>query len=44
MGEGGMCAEPVIIESTPNLFMTAYPRMVEIFHLLVIVEFHDYAE
>ncbi|MGE3918487.1 MAG: 4-hydroxyphenylacetate 3-hydroxylase family protein, partial [Hyphomicrobiaceae bacterium] len=27
---GVMCPEPVTIESTRNLFMTAYPRMVEI--------------
>jgi 4-hydroxyphenylacetate 3-monooxygenase len=31
---GVMCPDPVTIESTRNLFMTAYPRMVEILHLL----------
>jgi 4-hydroxyphenylacetate 3-monooxygenase len=31
---GVMCPDPVMIESTRNLFMTAYPRMVEILHLL----------
>ena len=31
---GVMCPEPVMIESTRNLFMTAYPRMIEILHLL----------
>jgi len=31
---GVMCPEPVMMESTRNLFMTAYPRMVEILHLL----------
>jgi len=31
---GVMCPEPVTIESTRNLFMTAYPRMVEILQLL----------
>jgi 4-hydroxyphenylacetate 3-monooxygenase len=31
---GVMCPEPVMIESTRNLFMTAYPRMVEILQLL----------
>jgi 4-hydroxyphenylacetate 3-monooxygenase len=31
---GVMCPEPVTIESTRNLFMTAYPRMIEILHLL----------
>ena len=31
---GVMCPDPVMIESTRNLFMTAYPRMIEILHLL----------
>lgn len=31
---GVMCPDPVAIESTRNLFMTAYPRMVEIVQLL----------
>jgi 4-hydroxyphenylacetate 3-monooxygenase len=31
---GVMCPDPVMVESTRNLFMTAYPRMVEILHLL----------
>ena len=31
---GVMRPDPVMIESTRNLFMTAYPRMVEILHLL----------
>lgn len=31
---GVMCPEPVTIESTRNLFMTAYPRMIEILHLI----------
>lgn len=31
---GVMCPDPVPIESTRNLFMTAYPRMIEILHLL----------
>jgi 4-hydroxyphenylacetate 3-monooxygenase len=31
---GVMCPESVMIESTRNLFMTAYPRMVEILQLL----------
>jgi 4-hydroxyphenylacetate 3-monooxygenase len=31
---GVMCPEPVTIESTRNLFMTAYPRMIEILQLL----------
>jgi len=31
---GVMCPDAVMIESTRNLFMTAYPRMVEILHLL----------
>ncbi len=31
---GVMCPDPVTIESTRNLFMTAYPRMIEILHLL----------
>ncbi|MGH7036959.1 MAG: 4-hydroxyphenylacetate 3-monooxygenase, oxygenase component [Stellaceae bacterium] len=31
---GVMCPDPVTIESTRNLFMTAYPRMAEILHLL----------
>jgi len=31
---GVMCPDPVTIESTRNLFMTAYPRMVEILHLM----------
>jgi 4-hydroxyphenylacetate 3-monooxygenase len=31
---GVMCPDPVLIESTRNLFMTAYPRMIEILHLL----------
>jgi 4-hydroxyphenylacetate 3-monooxygenase len=29
-----MCPDPVTIESTRNLFMTAYPRMIEILQLL----------
>src|SRR4029078_6766285 len=31
---GVMCPDPVMIESTRNLFMTAYPRMIDILHLL----------
>ena len=31
---GVMCPDPIMIESTRNLFMTAYPRMIEILHLL----------
>jgi 4-hydroxyphenylacetate 3-monooxygenase len=31
---GVMCPDPLLVESTRNLFMTAYPRMVEILHLL----------
>jgi 4-hydroxyphenylacetate 3-monooxygenase len=31
---GVMCPDSVTIESTRNLFMTAYPRMIEILHLL----------
>jgi len=31
---GVMCPDPVMIESTRNLFMTAYPRMIEILQLL----------
>jgi 4-hydroxyphenylacetate 3-monooxygenase len=31
---GVMCPDPVTIESTRNLFMTAYPRMIEILQLL----------
>jgi 4-hydroxyphenylacetate 3-monooxygenase len=31
---GVMCPNAVMIESTRNLFMTAYPRMIEILHLL----------
>lgn len=31
---GVMCPDSVMIESTRNLFMTAYPRMIEILHLL----------
>ena len=31
---GVMCPDLVMIESTRNLFMTAYPRMIEILHLL----------
>src|SRR4029079_15873617 len=31
---GVMCPDNVMIESTRNLFMTAYPRMIEILHLL----------
>jgi len=31
---GVMCPDAVMIESTRNLFMTAYPRMIEILHLL----------
>jgi 4-hydroxyphenylacetate 3-monooxygenase len=31
---GIMCPDPVMIESTRNLFMTAYPRMIEILQLL----------
>jgi len=31
---GVMCPDPVMIESTRNLFMTAYPRMAEILELL----------
>jgi 4-hydroxyphenylacetate 3-monooxygenase len=31
---GVMCPDPVTIESTRNLFVTAYPRMIEILHLL----------
>ena len=31
---GVMCPDPLAVESTRNLFMTAYPRMVEILHLL----------
>ena len=31
---GILCPDPVIIESTRNLFMTAYPRMIEILQLL----------
>jgi len=31
---GVMCPEPVLMESTRNLFMTAYPRMIEILQLL----------
>jgi 4-hydroxyphenylacetate 3-monooxygenase len=31
---GMMCPEPVMMESTRNLFMTAYPRMIEILQLL----------
>jgi 4-hydroxyphenylacetate 3-monooxygenase len=31
---GVMCPEAVTIESTRNLFMTAYPRMIEILQLL----------
>ncbi|MEZ5818014.1 MAG: 4-hydroxyphenylacetate 3-monooxygenase, oxygenase component [Hyphomicrobiaceae bacterium] len=31
---GVMCPEPVTIEATRNLFMTAYPRMIEILQLL----------
>jgi 4-hydroxyphenylacetate 3-monooxygenase len=31
---GVMCPDHVLIESTRNHFMTAYPRMVEILHLL----------
>ncbi len=33
-GWGVMCPDPLMVESTRNLFMTAYPRMVEILHLL----------
>jgi 4-hydroxyphenylacetate 3-monooxygenase len=31
---GVMCPDPVMMESTRNLFMTAYPRMIEILQLL----------
>jgi len=31
---GVMCPEPLMVESPRNLFMTAYPRMVEIIQLL----------
>jgi 4-hydroxyphenylacetate 3-monooxygenase len=31
---GVMCPDPLLVESTRNLFMTAYPRMVEILQLL----------
>src|SRR6266404_5671735 len=31
---GVMCPEPLMVESPRNLFMTAYPRMVEILQLL----------
>ncbi|HJU18786.1 MAG TPA: 4-hydroxyphenylacetate 3-monooxygenase, oxygenase component [Stellaceae bacterium] len=31
---GVMCPDPLLVESTRNLFMTAYPRMAEILHLL----------
>src|SRR5580700_8314102 len=31
---GVMCPDSLTIESTRNLFMTAYPRMIEILHLL----------
>ena len=32
---GVMCPDLVPVETTRNLFMTAYPRMVEILQLLV---------
>jgi 4-hydroxyphenylacetate 3-monooxygenase len=31
---GVFCPDPVLVESTRNLFMTAYPRMIEILQLL----------
>src|SRR6202022_2476831 len=31
---GVMCPEPLMVESPRNLFMTAYPKMVEILQLL----------
>src|SRR5215831_4084872 len=31
---GVMCPEPLLVESPRNLFMTAYPRMIEIIQLL----------
>src|SRR5579884_3938166 len=31
---GVMCPDPLLVESTRNLFMTAYPRMIEILQLL----------
>jgi 4-hydroxyphenylacetate 3-monooxygenase len=31
---GVMCPDPLLVESTRNLFMTAYPRMAEILQLL----------
>jgi 4-hydroxyphenylacetate 3-monooxygenase len=31
---GVMCPEPLMVESPRNLFMTAYPRMIEILQLL----------
>src|SRR6516165_9382831 len=31
---GVMCPEPLMVESPRNLFMTAYPRMVEVIQLL----------
>lgn len=31
---GVMCPDPLLVESTRNLFMTAYPRMIELLQLL----------
>ncbi len=41
---GVMCPAILPVESTRNLMMTAYPRMIEILHLLGSCEFSDPAE